>query len=1243
MRHNNLLLNHLSTDEKEYWLKELLQPFPILDIPTDYPNYNKANLNKSSSTILLNENLCNAIKMSNFKLNTETFMLAAYVVWIARLSSEKDVLIGVNIKNTLYPVRISLDDIKIFEDLLVLIEKKLQNLNKYSYLPNEVLPPSTTNSNLFQSTFNLNPNENLDISSMLNWEIAEDNSNISISLQYDTSLFKLKTIERFIKYYINILEAVLENPKINIYKINIITEEELRLYDELNNTEKAFPSENTIPKMFEEAVASFPNNIAISSTDGEFTYSELNIQANKLANALIEKGLKKGDFVSIFMERSLETIISILGILKAGGVYVPLDPEHPEDRNTYIISDTKSPFILTKNLHLSKAKDLLSNSLSVKEIITIDNIHSFSPDNPNVNIDSSDLAYVIFTSGSTGKPKGTLIAHKGVVNLGCLIRSELNINEKEILTQFSTYSFDASVWDTFGSLFWGARLHLLSSEERMSVDAFADAIERTKATFITILPTVFFNQIATHLSKDNFSKLSTVKKIAVGGEALSGELVRAFQRKFKNSIEIFNLYGPTESTVVATGHRVTDLIPENQANIPIGKPFSNYKVYIVNEENELCPINVPGEILISSVGLAKGYLNQEEKTKEVFIDNPFKDNSTIYKSGDIVRLLENGLIEYVGRKDSQVKILGHRIEIGEIENTFAKHLQIQDVAIIAKKDNGETYLVAYYTGKNNTVVKASILKGFLQERLPSYMVPKYMNQLEEMPISPTGKIDRKKLATFEVIKDTENFNYVAPQNETQTIIADAWKKVLALDKISIYDNYFDIGGHSLKIMSILVLLKPHFPDLKIGDFFTYKTIADLSIHVDKLQKADKIIREKSKSGVWEVKDLNEYPSSLKYKVDLNGYTKPQNILLTGATGYLGSHVLSELLENTTAKVYCLIRKSNNNPLLEKLIDTLKIYFNDNIISQINDRVITIEGDLEKDNLGLSLENQALINKNIDTIIHTAADVRHFGDAAHFEKVNIQGTKYLLDIAKAKKGIRFHHISTIGIPEDLALSGQWENVIAKETFDNNLKLENVYTNSKLDAEKLVYDAGENGVPITVYRAGNLTCHSESGQFQKNINSNAFYRVIKSMLLLGKAPKANCYLDFTPINYASKAIIDLVCKNNTVGETFHICNPDQLLYSSMIEMITNFGYKLELLDENEYKEWLFNSKIHKNQEGLELAIGQLEGDGVKDSDYRFACANTMRFIDPSFSKYRQIVQDFINKMLTHGIEVGYFPKP
>ncbi|AGX42009.1 non-ribosomal peptide synthetase [Clostridium saccharobutylicum] len=733
------LQERLSIEEKNYWLQELSEPLPIINVPIDFPQHNKKYSKKLSKTIILDKNLKDGLTKFNSEFNVQAIMIAAYFAWIARLSNEKDILIEVNIDNTAYPIRISIENIKTFKDLLLLVKEKLNNASKYIFIPEEIVKDEIYKT-LFQTTFSINSNKKPENESIIDWEIKEQENDMAINVHYDVDLFRTNTIERFIKYYMSILESVIKNQNTSIYSINILTEDEIKIYNELNNTYMELPNYNTIPKMFEEAVHNFPNNIAISSEEGQFTYKQLNERANQLANGLINKGLEKGDFVTIFMKRSLETIIAILGIIKAGGVYVPLDPEHPEERNTYIISDTKSPFIVTKAAYMNKAKELLSNVLSVKEIILMENdINTFSTENPNIDLNYDDLAYIIYTSGSTGKPKGTLIAHKGVVNLVHLIRNQFDINETDILTQFATYSFDASVWDTFGSLSCGARLHLLSSEERISADAFADAIYKTKATFIAILPTVFFNQIATYLSEENHYKFSTVKRVAVGGEALSGEIVRAFQRRFQNSIEIVNLYGPTESTVVATGYSIKNLIPEDQANIPIGKPFNNYEIYIINEENQLCPINVPGEICISSLALAKGYLNQEAKTKEVFVHNPFKENSIIYKSGDIARILENGLIEYVSRKDSQVKVRGHRIEISEIEDNLAKHPEIRDVAIIPKKYNDETILVSYYTTKENKKIKVIELKNFLSETLPSYMIPKYMNYFRRYADFPYRK------------------------------------------------------------------------------------------------------------------------------------------------------------------------------------------------------------------------------------------------------------------------------------------------------------------------------------------------------------------------------------------------------------------------------------------------------------------------------------------------------------------------
>ncbi|AQS08924.1 gramicidin S synthase 2 [Clostridium saccharobutylicum] len=366
------LQERLSIEEKNYWLQELSEPLPIINVPIDFPQHNKKYSKKLSKTIILDKNLKDGLTKFNSEFNVQAIMIAAYFAWIARLSNEKDILIEVNIDNTAYPIRISIENIKTFKDLLLLVKEKLNNASKYIFIPEEIVKDEIYKT-LFQTTFSINSNKKPENESIIDWEIKEQENDMAINVHYDVDLFRTNTIERFIKYYMSILESVIKNQNTSIYSINILTEDEIKIYNELNNTYMELPNYNTIPKMFEEAVHNFPNNIAISSEEGQFTYKQLNERANQLANGLINKGLEKGDFVTIFMKRSLETIIAILGIIKAGGVYVPLDPEHPEERNTYIISDTKSPFIVTKTSYINKAKELLSNVLSVKEIILMEN------------------------------------------------------------------------------------------------------------------------------------------------------------------------------------------------------------------------------------------------------------------------------------------------------------------------------------------------------------------------------------------------------------------------------------------------------------------------------------------------------------------------------------------------------------------------------------------------------------------------------------------------------------------------------------------------------------------------------------------------------------------------------------------------------------------------------------------------------------------------------------------------------
>lgn len=1079
---------------------------------------------------------------------------------------------------------------------------------------------------------------------LLNWHVMELNGRWSVRADYDTSVLKESTVHRYIQYYFTLLGAALEEKNSLIAAVHILTKEDQAAYGQLNDTAWPYDSRQTIHGMFEAAAAQFPDNIALSSIYGKLTYTELNEQANRISAMLLNKGLQKGGFVTLFMERSLELVACLLGILKAGGVYVPVDPEHPEERNRYIVTDTESAFVLTKSQYRSVAEQLCAGIDTVKEILELDaGILGDIQDsgNPGIAVNSGDLAYVIYTSGSTGKPKGALIAHEGVVNLGETVRTDCQIGPEDVLTQFATYSFDASVWDTIGALFYGAHLYLLSSDERVSVEEFASAIERTGTTIITILPTVFFNQLSTYLSDEGYRRLANVKLITVAGEALYGEQVRSFQRKFRDGIDIVNVYGPTECTVCTTTHKITGYIPDTLTNVPIGRPIHNYKVYIVNEENQLCPVNVHGEVYIATVGLAKGYLKQPEKTAEAFIQNPFGEGQ-IYRSGDIAKLLPDGTIEYVGRRDSQIKIRGHRIEIGEIEDSFAKIPNVQNVAVICKKDvDGQNMLVGFFTSKDGSALSSVAVKKTLAEKLPSYFVPKWIVQLETMPTSPTGKIDRKRLVSYEYQDQLGEDNYVAPVTEIEGIVAHSWQDVLKLDRVSRLDDFFEIGGDSLAIIHVLVVLKPHFPNLKINDFFQHRTVEALSLRIEQLQ-AEALQHSEEPVHTGPAIALQEHPG-LPVVNGNSSFEAPTAVLLTGATGYLGSYLLHELLVQSQAVIYCLVRSGGASGYA-RIVSSMEFFFGADIAKQMEGRVFAIEGDLEKPQLGLGGNERQQLIQSLDAIIHSAADVRHFGDEEQFAKTNIAGTLSLMELSQAaQKRVRFHHISTMGIPEDLALSGQWEQVVSQQKLAPDLRVENLYTNSKMEAEKALMLAAANGLDVTIYRAGNLSSHADTGLFQKNIDSNAFYRMLKAMLLLGKAPQVNWEMDFTPINYAGQSIIHLALRGDTSGQVFHICNPVTVSYTDWVEYIRESGYQIELLSPKAYTEWLFDDRYSKDSEGVKLAIAQLEGDGAKDSAYYYGCEATSRALQSSDIRCAEPDRKFIERMINYAVSIDYFPRP
>ncbi len=659
---------------------------------------------------------------------------------------------------------------------------------------------------------------------------SEANEEILLGLEYNTMLFKRDTIERMILHFENILEVIAINTQIKLEKIDILTKEEkdLILVD-FNKTEVDYPKDNTLCDLFEEQVAKTPNNIAVVFENTHLTYQELNARASQLARVLRQRGVKPDKVVAIMLERSLEMIVGIMGILKAGGAFLPIDPDYPLERKQYMLEDSNAGILITQ--------PELAKKVSFKgDIIT--NLISTTCDEDSSNLEMvnkpEDLLYVIYTSGSTGKPKGVMIEHRNIVNLISFEYAKTNINFKTKILQFTTISFDVSYQEIFSTFLAGGELHLIDDEIRKSPEKLLDFVKRNEIE-VLFLPTSYFKFIA---GEEEYLRSfpDNMKHIIVAGE----QLIITEQLKeylIEKGVYLHNHYGPSEAHVVSSYTiEPTEEIP---ALPPIGKPISNTKLYIGNmneatEKINIVPIGVVGELYISGDCVGRGYYNRPKLTEEKFIDDPFRTGHRLYKTGDLARWLADGNIEFIGRVDHQVKIRGYRIEIGEIESQLLKHEAIKEAIVLAKEDAKNKYLCAYVVGNNE--FSATELRKYLSIKLPDYMIPAYFVKLDSIPLSPNGKIDRKALPEVEDKIDV-GVKYVAPSTKIEHKLTEIWSDILGIEKIGINDSFFELGGHSLKATILVAKIHKELNvEVSLSKIFKRPTIKELSEYIKNITK-----------------------------------------------------------------------------------------------------------------------------------------------------------------------------------------------------------------------------------------------------------------------------------------------------------------------------------------------------------------------------------------------------------------------
>lgn len=846
---------YLSSDRyfknKSFWNEK------YKDLPDAFLNRSSDFIEGKRKTFELESELSSKIKKfaADNKCSLNTFFITLYLIYLYKTTLQEDIVIGTPVLNrsgkkeksmfgmftSTMPFRFAIDDNISVLDTMIKINEQLMECyfnQKYPYnlLVQDLELKKKNYDNLFNTCVNyyntkLNselsgfPIENVEFyngnqiySLQLVIKDWSDSGNLTLDFDYKVNDYSDKQIDDMYIRLLSLANHIIMNPYENVKNISILyNDERKKLIYDFNTTETQYPKDKTIYQLFEEQVEKAPDKVAICFNNIEITYKKLNERANQLARYLVKKGVEEVTIVGLLTTHSIETVIGILGILKAGGAYLPIDHGYPSDRISYMLEDSGSRILLT-NIELPESIGFNG------EIINLNNQDLDLGNTSNLECINkpSDLVYVIYTSGSTGKPKGTMIEHQGLVNYIWWAKKMYVRNEDEVFPLYSSLAFDLTVTSIFTPIISGGKI-IVYDENSDDEYVLFRIMKESKATVIKLTPS--------HLSllKDMDNRDTSVRRFIVGGEDLKVSLAKDIHESFSGNVELFNEYGPTETVVGCMIHKY-NYERDTRISVPIGVPADNVQIYILDKNFKPVPRNTVGEIYISGDGVARGYLNKPELTCEKFIDNPFISGKRMYKTGDLARFINNGKIEYAGRADQQVKIRGYRIELGEIEKYLLSHEALKDAVVIDLEDkNNSKYLCAYIIKK--VEVATHELKDYLLRYLPDYMVPVYFIELDEIPLTRNGKVNRELLPKPEN-DNIENEEFIEHRNNKEKKLVNAISDVLNIERVSVKQNFYHLGGDSIKAIQIASKLNDRGLKIKVKDILSNPIIEEMALCIE---------------------------------------------------------------------------------------------------------------------------------------------------------------------------------------------------------------------------------------------------------------------------------------------------------------------------------------------------------------------------------------------------------------------------
>ena len=1040
----------------------------------------------------------------------------------------------------------------------------------------------------------------------------DENGKPSVCIQYDNGRYSRDLMQSIAQSVCNAAAAFVNHPEMPLQQVSLLDADQTALLDSFNQTDVPYDETQTIVSLFRKQVAQTPDNLAVVYHDKQYTYREVDEISERIAGYIIAQGLGNENVVSVLIPRCEWMVIVSLGVLKAGCAYQPLDPSYPSERLNFMMKDANAKLLIADEELRPIVNEYQGPVLLTKDISSLPDAESNSQ-----LITPSSLFIMLYTSGSTGTPKGCQLEHRNLVAFCHWYQRHYGLTSADRVAAYASYGFDACMMDLYPALTCGACVHIIGDDIRLNLPDLNDYFNAQGITHSFITTQVGY-QFATNV--DNHS----LRCFAVGGEKLSA-------LNPPTNYKMYNGYGPTECTIFTTNYWVK----EYEQDIPIGKPLDNLRLYIVDKQFNRLPLGAAGELWVTGPQVSRGYLNRPEKTAETYLKNPFSDDpkhARVYRTGDIVRYLPDGNIQFVGRKDGQVKIRGFRIELKEVEAVIRQYPGIKDATVQAfDYENGGKYIAAYIV--SDTKVNVKDLNTFIGQQKPPYMIPAATMQIDSIPLNQNQKVNRKALPAPVIQPDDRE--YVAPANDTEQLFCRIFSDILAMDKIGATDNFFDLGGTSLMVTRVIIEADKAGMHVAYGDVFANATPRKLTA----LVTGDTVVNtDEEDVSNFDYTSINKVLENNTLDSFLGGERQQLgNVLLTGATGYLGIHVLKELIDSDAQNIYCLVRGKDMETAEHRLKTLLFYYFESTYDELFNQRLHVIIGDVTDD-------LTSVVKAKIDTVFNCAAVVKHFSEGTEIEDVNVGGAQRCVDFC-LQAGARLVHVSTAstrGINVNSTMAPDY--IFTEQNLYDGQYLGNQYVHSKFLSERTVLQAvAERGLSAKVIRVGNLAARTTDGEFQINFSTNAFMGRIKVYNMLGCFPYSLCEskVEFSPINEVARAIILL---SSTPKEccVFHAYNNHTQFLGDVLDGFSNLGTNIRLVEEDEYNATLeeASNDPQKAKTLSSLLAYQDLAHGMKVADVNIINPYTIQVLYRLGFKWSATTWDYVDRMLNAISGLGFF---